>query len=163
MGFHHFDIFDHFMTTVWSSVVSGLDSKRSFSDSPWSITPISGRLYPKSVEIMLVYSIFLKNRLKYRYLGFGWRKSLLEPTIGFLAPSYPRKSLVWALKAFADFQFFKGEGLTDFREVRYWAIKMRWIFIKGLNSITFTSPRFKKFLSPSILLIFSERLCKKCD
>ena len=34
VGFYHFDIFDHLVTTVWSSVVSGRDSKPEFSDSP---------------------------------------------------------------------------------------------------------------------------------
>ena len=34
VGFFQFYIFDHCLTTVWSSVVSGLDSKLSFSNSP---------------------------------------------------------------------------------------------------------------------------------
>ena len=115
VGFYHLDIFDHCMTTVWSSVVSGLDSKLSFSDSPWSITLISSRLHSKSIEIVLVYSILLKNRFKYRYLGFGWRKWLSEPTIGFRRSDYPRKSLGWGFRWFAE---FKEDPLTDFLDVR---------------------------------------------
>ena len=37
---------------------------------------------------------------------------------------------------------------------------MKRILIKGLKLITFTSPRFKKFLSPSILFNFRRNFTK---
>ena len=44
--------------------------------------------------------------------------------------------------------------------VPYTRIFMRRIFIKGLNLITSTSPRFKKFLSPLISLDFRRNFTK---
>ena len=112
VSFYQFDIFD-------CLVISGQWSRLGTRIFGFFIVdyPKGSRLPFNNNDILLVYRSLFKIRFKCRYPGFGWRVLLLMVTNEFKMFKLVRKSLVRGSRGFADFQFFKGDPLTDFREV----------------------------------------------